>query len=419
MKQYKKIVISCLCFVLIYFIGLWCYISYLKQNDDQIYQIEMNRIAISFQETGQLTKDLSAYPHIETVTCVSLEGMDKARLEGDGDTVFWGIYDEGGRLKSFLCFKYKNKKEQLSLMIILGSCSVMLMMLIAAFGYIYKRMIRPIEQIEKLSEQMGKGNISPVISALPQQEFKSLRWGLKMLEDELAVTTKKNLALEKQRQTLVSSIAHGIKTPVANIIMYTSAISEKLYPKEKLPELNMKIEDNAKKIHKLLDELLKTASKSSYEMKIEKKDFYLDQWLEVMKLNYVETLELLHINFEVKSCPNCLIYSDLHALVNIASNIIDNAIKYGDGKWICLNVEKEEEMLYICIENSGTPIPKNEVNAIFKSFYRGANAEDKQGNGLGLYICKTIIRKLDGTIYVLPKEASNQFVFTVPIKEEK
>lgn len=416
MKQYKKIVISCLCFVLVYFAGLWCYISYLKQNDDKIYQVEMNRIAMNFQETGQLNKDLSAYPHIMAVTLVSLDGLDEARLEGDENTVFWGIYDKEGQLKSFLCFKYKNKKEQLSLRIILGSCSVILIMLIAAFGYIYKKMIWPIEQVERLSEQMARGNISPVLSALPQQEFKGFRWGLKMLEDELNVTTKKNLALEKQRQTLVSSIAHGIKTPVANIIMYTSAISEKLYPEEKLPELNRKIEENAKKIHKLLDELLKTASKPSYEMKIEKKDFYLEQWLEVMKLNYVETLELLHIAFEMKSCPNCLIYSDLHALVNVASNMIDNAIKYGDGKWIQINVEKEEEMLYIGIENSGMPIPKNDVNAIFKSFYRGAIAEGKQGNGLGLYICKTIIKELDGTIYVLPKEASNQFVFAVPIK---
>ena len=271
--------------------------------------------------------------------------------------------------------------------------------------------------MEKLYEQLGKGNIASVLAILPHRRFKNLRWGLKMLEDELEVTTKKNLTLQKQHQTLISSIAHEIKTPVTNIIMYTSAIQEKLYPSEKFPQIISHIEKNAGKINERLGELLQTASKAHCDFEIEKKEFYLEDWIKMVGSNYEEIMHLQRIHFTIQSCPNCLIYSDPNALLNVASNILDNAIKYGNGEYINMQVEVEEEMLYVSIENSGREIPQSETNAIFKSFYRGSNTEKVQGNGLGLYICKMMIRALDGSIYVLPKEEANQFVFAVPMKQ--
>lgn len=151
-------------------------------------------------------------------------------------------------------------------------------------------------------------------------------------------------------------------------------------------------------------------------IEIEKKEFYLSDWIEMITVYYRETMALLHIDFEIKSSPNCLIYSDPNGLLNVACNIIDNGIKYGDGILIQMQAEVEDEMLYVTIENTGTPVLHSEVASIFKSFYRGSNTKNIQGNGLGLYICRTIIKKLDGSIYAVPKEKGSQFIFAVPVK---
>ncbi len=416
MRSYKNIVMMSLCAIILFFGGIMGYLSYLKQNQDQAYYLEMNHIMHDWQETGKLPSDLSRYHYIEDVTVLPLNDFKESRLEGNQHTIFWGIYNEAGQLEGFLNFTCKSQKEIILLKVVLISLSVVLLIVGSAFTYIYIKFIKPVKQMEELAEEMGRGNVSTVVAVLNQSHFEKLRWGLKMLQDELSTTTKKNLSLEKQRQTLVMSIAHGIKTPVSNIILYTSAIKEKLYPEEKFPEMITKIEENAQKIHQLLSDLLQTTAKPDCDMQIEKKEFYLDEWLKVIKLNYCETLALQHIDFKIESSSNCLLYSDPHALITVASNILDNAIKYGDGQYIYLQVEIEEEMLYVTIENSGLPIPKSEANAIFGSFYRGSNAENVQGNGLGLYICKKTIRKLDGSMFVLPKENSNQFVFAVPVK---
>ncbi len=80
-------------------------------------------------------------------------------------------------------------------------------------------------------------------------------------------------------------------------------------------------------------------------------------------------------------------------------NIMENALKYGDGRRVELIFPEDNECVQIAITNGGCTLSKDDLPHIFESFWRGANAENIRGSGLGVYICKQLMRKMNGDIY--------------------
>ena len=77
--------------------------------------------------------------------------------------------------------------------------------------------------------------------------------------------------------------------------------------------------------------------------------------------------------------------------------------------------EEEEDCKLIHIENSGCNLKEEEVPNLFDSFYRGSNSHGVKGNGLGLYICKNLMHKMDGEVFAKTKE--DGFVLTVVVRK--
>ena len=94
-----------------------------------------------------------------------------------------------------------------------------------------------------------------------------------------------------------------------------------------------------------------------------------------------------------------MLKGDPDRLTEVLQNIIENAIKYGDGKSIALSFSDEEDCRIITVTNSGCTLEKEELAHIFDSFYRGSNVGSKSGNGLGLYICRQLTRAMGGDVF--------------------
>ena len=78
---------------------------------------------------------------------------------------------------------------------------------------------------------------------------------------------------------------------------------------------------------------------------------------------------------------------------------MENALKYGDGRSIRITFADEEDCRLVTVENSGCKLPERELPNIFDSFYRGSNAKDQKGSGLGLYICRRLMQAMDGEVF--------------------
>jgi signal transduction histidine kinase len=133
-------------------------------------------------------------------------------------------------------------------------------------------------------------------------------------------------------------------------------------------------------------------------------EFYLSELVDKITVYYRDKLELVKTNFHVDSYGNCLLKGDSERCIEVLQNIVENAIKYGDGSRISLHFSEEDGCVLICVRNTGCTLPDTELPHIFDSFWRGSNAEKHSGSGLGLYICRQLMHKMGGEIFAQIKD---------------
>ena len=252
-------------------------------------------------------------------------------------------------------------------------------------------------------EKIAKNETGEHIPESKERYFGKYIWGMNMLSDRLSGDRKKLRALEKEKQTLLSSIAHGIKTPVANIRLYAQALKSGLYRKDGIPDPDdamvvEKIEKNTQDIEDIVKDLLNAASKSIVEYEPSIDQFYLSEIEDWLKEEYSNRMNVLKIPFTIDCRSKVMITSDKSGVIRVLTQFIENAIKYSDGKHIGVIIDKTPDGYEFTVSNTGSLVPENEEKYIFNSFYRGSNSTDIEGNGLGLYEASFIARKLGGTV---------------------
>jgi signal transduction histidine kinase len=143
-------------------------------------------------------------------------------------------------------------------------------------------------------------------------------------------------------------------------------------------------------------------------------EFYLDELVAALKGKYAEKLELLQVELVSGEYANSILYGDKERALEALENIIENALKYGDGAPIYLDFTQEEGAQLITVSNTGSTLPAQEAVHVFESFWRGSNAQGQPGNGLGLFIVRQIMHQMEGDAYATP--ADNQMQITLVFK---
>lgn len=197
------------------------------------------------------------------------------------------------------------------------------------------------------------------------------------------------------------SLAHDIKTPLSAIKLYSKALTKNLYKddEKKKDEIARKINSNADQIDAYLRDIIKAGSEDFLNLSVENSEFYLSDLMRDIKSYYAEKLRLMGTDFEVGGYRDCLLKGDMDRAVEVIQNIMENAIKYGDGKKITIAVRSEEDLRLVTVSNTGVPLKPDELAHIFTSFYRGSNVKNKSGSGLGLYICRKLMNRMAGEVF--------------------
>lgn len=292
--------------------------------------------------------------------------------------------------------------------------------LIAIYGlWILKKVIIPFNRLSDYPERLSKGEI---IERLPQTKdkfFGKYIWGMNMLADKLESERRTIRRISDEHQKMVTVLVHGIKTPASNIKLFSEAISTGLYNldgkvDEKDAELAGKIEKNADEIERIVNEAVDTANTMIFEYDPNVEPFYQKQIEDFIRDEYTNRLKVERIPFAVEAEGNPLIKSDLNGICRIIRQLMDNAIKYGDGSGITLIMNKTEEGHMITIANKGETLPKSELPFVFNSLWRGSNATEVKGSGIGLYEARFIARKLGGDIRMQTSENETSVTIFIP-----
>ncbi len=355
------------------------------------YRVEIERLC-KVIDSGK-EPDISG---CEYVTAVVKDDGSDSFFNSKGD---YRICQVGSQLYRF---DYKASgsdasNERVILNISLGVISVLT---VGVLLFIRFSLLRPFNKLSEVPYKLSKGEMSAPLKENKGRYFGKFVWGVNMLRENMIGQKEHELELMKEKQTMILSISHDIRTPLMAIKLNSKAISKGLYTdSEKLREAAQSIDRNACDIEKFVTQLTRSASEDLIKLDVEVGEFYLEQLIDTIRLHYTERLKEYGTQFSVQKFINCLIKGDADRSAEVMQNLMENAIKYGDGKYIEIRVSEEEDCKLVCVANSGCTLPENELVHIFDSFWRGSNTGEKSGSGLGLYICRQLMLKMGGEIF--------------------
>lgn len=425
MKAFNRIFLLVIAVTLLIFIGANAVmIRHSNGESGRPYRVEISRLVLEIEKNGLENIDLSACKYV-----IGIEKKDKAvygiSSASDIGSVYKADSDFYDSDNDYVIreingvmyrFDYKTdsgiNKTALIIMVnvILG---VMAFVIIAVMIYMKFKILKPFEQIADIPYELSKGNLTAPVKETKNRFFGRFIWGVDMLRENMEQQKQRELDLQKDKKMLLLSLSHDIKTPLSAIKLYSQAISRELYEsREKQFEIAKNINAKADEIEGYVAQIITASREEFLSLEVNMGEFYLSELVTKIRKYYAEKLLLIKTDFSVGSYTDCLLKGDFDRSVEVLQNVMENAIKYGDGKSIVINFSEEDGCILISVCNSGCSVTDAELTHIFDSFWRGENAKNKQGSGLGLYICRQLMHKMNGEIFA---EIRGDFVSVISV----
>lgn len=278
--------------------------------------------------------------------------------------------------------------------------------------------------LDKLTELINTiidGNEEEVFSVLNDDLLSKLQNQTTKLT---GILKSQNNLLRKEKgeiQSLISDISHQLKTPFANLKMYCEFLKSNDISSEEREEFVSIINNQLEKLDFLMESMIKMSRLESGIIALKPKQSSLEEiCLEAIRQAY-EKAKSKNIEIEFNSKEDINIFVDSKWTTESIFNIIDNGVKYTylNGK-IVITIKRFEMFAMVEIKDNGIGIKEAEINNIFKRFYRGKNAKNEEGVGIGLYLARKIVSMQNGFIKV-KSEKNNGSIFSVmlPLVEVK
>ena len=361
------------------------------KNHSKQYLVDAERITLELEEGCEPSAD--SYPAVTGIFPDDGSGLYDSSNE-------YIIIEAGGKLYRLEYDDTDDSSENMYLPVLNAIMGAGMLMIGGALLYLGVNIIAPFNKICELPFELAKGGLNRPLEESRHKYFGKFIWGLDMLRQSLEQSEIRRLEQAKAEKTLLLSLSHDIKTPLAAIKLYSSALSKGLYPeKEKQMATAANINSKADEIEGYVAQIIKSSSDDFLSFTADIRTFYLKDIIDRLKYYYDDKLSQLAIDLKVDKYSNCLISGDPDRLSEVLQNLMENAIKYGDGKYIKVSFGSEEDMRFITVTNSGCSLTDNELPHIFDSFWRGSNTENQPGSGLGLYICRRLMQLMNGDIF--------------------
>lgn len=405
MKNYNKIIVIAFTAIVLMFVALNITPKLIKENTS-ILNVEISRIVREIERTGNIP-DANNY---RTISRIEKQTDGENFFESKSEYV---IREVDGTLYRFEYIEgNQNNKKILYINIVLGVFS--LVVLIILF-YIRYSILKPFAQITELPYQLSKGNLTIPLKENKNRFFGKFLWGLDMLREKLEDSKQAELELKKEKKTMLLSLSHDIKTPLSAIKLYAKALSSGIYKEHKKQlEIYESINAKADEIEKLVSEIMRNETEDIIAFDVKNGEFYLSEVINSINEYYRDKLQ--NTNFVIDNYNDCMLNGDPDRLIEVLQNVMENAIKYGDGNTINIGFSDEEDCRIITVKNSGCTLEESETAHIFDSFYRGSNVGSKSGNGLGLYICRQLTKAMGGDVFA---EIDNGFMSVSVVCKKK
>ena len=386
MRIFKKLCIASVTVFLLLAVALNVVLIRYRNAADGQYRVEAKRIADEITETGSY--DPAKYPHITGV----YSGGDLYKSDAH-----YVIIEANGTL-----YRAEYTSGNTNGIPIAVNCAFCLLFLLMCgiFAYIWKNIIKPFGRLNDVPQELARGNLAVPIAEEKSRFFGKFTWGVNLLREKIEDDRQKELSMQRDKKLLLLSLSHDIKTPLSAIKLNAKALAKGIYSdEEKRRSAAESINVRADEIEQFVSEITKAASEDFMHFEVTQGEAFLSRIISKISARYAAQFLDSGTEFIINKYDDCILSCDADRLAECLQNLIENAIKYGDGKRIEIGFDKQDGCALITVTNTGCTLEAKELPQIFGSFHRGSNAAKVQGNGLGLFICKRLMSLMGGEVY--------------------
>ncbi|HTD22827.1 MAG TPA: ATP-binding protein [Terriglobales bacterium] len=210
--------------------------------------------------------------------------------------------------------------------------------------------------------------------------------------------------VEKTRRDFIANVSHELRTPLTSVQGYTETLLDAVPQSEvRTREFLEVIRKNADRMARLTNDLLTLARVESGEQKMEFQPVEARALLEDALTNFHDLTQGINFHVDLENCPAVVVAADRHAILQVFSNLIENAVKYAhSGSEVKIGARETPDGAEFYVRDFGPGIASEHLPRIFERFYRVDKARSKEtgGTGLGLAIVKHIILNHGGSVRV-------------------
>ena len=357
--------------------------------DYEIDRVELNRIARAIEANwpdgaqGILPESSTNYLFIEGDQHLSLYAADQS--------VLVEVAIDGQLVGTIVAPNQAD--EQLSAMRtqLLIIFFVLLALLVVAFGlytwYLQRTILSPFHRLESFASRVAQGDLDVGLQMERENRFGAFTESFDLMREQLALARENERLANVSKKELVASLSHDIKTPVASI----KVISELHQAKHGTsPEMDS-IVGKADQIDLLISNMFTATLEELQQLKV-----VVGELVSTELADYIRASDYQN-RVHTFTVPECVIEADALRLQQVIDNIIGNSYKYAETD-IVVSADIDDSFFVLTIRDFGPGVSAEEVPLLCEKYYRAANAEDKSGAGLGLYLSHYFLTEMGGSL---------------------
>lgn len=329
--------------------------------------------------------------NMRSVTALSENFVERVRKEGSAflnsdNNFYYGIYYEDNQ-GDFVVISRESKEEfneqmQSLLQVLLGAFLFGVVVIYLFSNYLGRFAYRPIvDVIQQIGKRDSRNFNQPLSISKAYAEIQDLVKTYNHFVDRIAETFK-------VQKNFIDYVSHELRTPIAALLGTLEVTQNKERSEKEYKEVIVLLKGYAFDLQEALEQMmLLSGAKTSFDFERIRIDEIIWQLVEDMTIYHQAQIE---VNLQVDD-PTYLELEGNDKLLELAlRNLLSNAVKYSDNQLVKIELTVENSKLELSIQDKGIGILAEDIPQITQNFYRGTNASNYQGKGVGLSIANII-----------------------------
>lgn len=260
------------------------------------------------------------------------------------------------------------------------------------------------KKIDRYSNDVNKimsGEISTRLNDMEEGSLSKLAASINMMTSSLHAHIQKERRDRVFLKDILTNISHQLKTPLSALSMYTEIMKDECTDNEVISNFLRKSENELDRMQTLITNLLKLAKLDAGIIELNKKNYIINDIITQAAESFQTRLCIEQKSFDVMADCSVSYTCDREWMLEAVSNLIKNAVEHtSKGNHIGIHIEETPLMVKISVMDNGEGIHPDDINHVFKRFYRSKFSQNKQGTGIGLTLAKTVVEMHGGFISV-------------------